>query len=538
MVIASPETIRRHGPEPRGILPLLMLLCCLLATASVQGQPLPLSQAMAPGEAGDASAEATAAPPAPTASIGPAPVVLADKPAEVRVGDTVVLSLRAEHAGRSAPLRARSANDALHDVLDAGDDDVRVDHAGGTAVIYVGGQQVIQLIPIDAELAGDPNLAIYADRIVARIRAALKTERTRSAVAGGIFGISLAVLFAVIAIFLLRRAWELADRAAAWLQARPEQVPALRLLSSELAGRDTVRSALALGVAFGRWIALLGLLYAWLIATFSLFESTRGVTEQLAGAVLNPLATLASRVAAAVPLLVILVFALLVLALLLRVVRLFFREVARGATVVGWLPRDLAAPIGTLAEIAVILLALVLVAPIITGNVEGAAPRIGLLGLAALALAAVPLGATAVVGLATLFGRWLAPGDWIEMGPRSGRVLRLGLLETRLRDAAGVELRIPHLARLLHPVRVHGRTPRISVSLPVERRLATPALAEHLAQALAPLGSDVVVQLVEVGETRATLELALSSTEADARSACLWAALDALETYRRESATS
>jgi len=522
MAIPSPETIRHRGsPLLPGILPLLALLCCLLATASAQGQPLPLSQAIAPGEAGDGAAAT------------PAPAI-ADKPAEVRVGDTVVFGLRAEHAGRSAALRARAANDALHDVLDGGDDEVRIDHVGDTAVIYVGGQQVIQLVPIDARLAGDPSLATYADRIAVRIRAALKAERTRSAVAGGIFGISLAVLFAVIAIFLLRRAWELADRAAAWLQANPGQVPALRLRSSELAGRDTVRGALALGVGFGRWIALLGLLYAWLIATFSLFESTRGVTGQLAGAVLNPLATLASRVAAAVPLLVILVFALLVLALLLRVVRLFFREVARGATVVGWLPRELAAPVGTLAEIAVVLLALVLVAPVITGNIEGAAPRIGLLGLAALALATVPLGATAMVGLATLFGRWLAPGDWVEIGPRSGRVVRLGLLETRLRDAAGAELRIPHLARLLHPVRMHGRTQRISIPLPVERRLATPALAERLAQALAPLGSDVVVQLAEVGETQATLELALGSTEPGARSACLWVALEVLEAYRRE----
>lgn len=511
-----PPAARRDRRLQRGVIALLA--CAVLATAAHAQTP-------------DATPQA--APPAVEAAAAPA-----TRPAEVRVGDTVVFSLRAEYAGRSAALRARAANDALHDVLGTRDEEVRIEHVGGAAAIYVGTHPVVQLVPADAALAGDASLAVHADRIAAEIRAALKAERTRSAVAGGIFGVSLAVLFAVLAVFLLRRAWQLCDRAADWLETRPEEVPALRLRAIELLGRATVRTALSLGVAVGRWIALLGLVYAWLIATFSLFEGTRSLTGQLTGALLSPLATLASRVAAAVPLLVILIFALLTLALLLRAVRLFFREVARGTTPVSWLPRDLAAPTGTLVEIALVVLALLLVAPVITGNTEGAAPRMGLLVLAALALATVPLAATAMVGIATLFGRWLSVGDCIEIGSCSGQVVRLGLLEMTLRDAAGSELRVPHLARLLHPLRRHGHMPRIVISLPVERELATPGLAARLARALAPLGSGEAVRLVEIGETQATLELAISSPADDARSACLWAALAELEAARRGRAAS
>lgn len=516
---------------------LLILLGSIALATAVSAQAPDAATQASPTPAAAAAESAPATTPAGAAAASP-PTVAAARPAEVRVGDTVVFALQAGHAGRSAALRARAANDALHEVLDAGDDEVRIAHAGGAAVIYVGARPVLQLVPADAALAGDASLEVHADRIAAQIRAALATEHTRSAVAGGIFGVSLAVLFAVLSVFLLRRAWQLGDRAADWLDTSAGQVPALRLGRIELFGRATVRTALSLGVAVGRWIALLGLVYAWLLATFSLFESTRSLTGQLTGALLNPLATLASRIVAAVPLLVILVFALLTLALLLRAVRLFFRDIARGTTVVGWLPRDLAAATGALTEIALIVLALVLVAPVITGNAEGAAPRMGLLGLAALALATVPLAATAIVGVATLFGRWLAVGDWVEMGACTGKVVRIGLLETTLRDAAGTELRIPHLARLLRPVCVHGPAPRIIVSLPVERGLATPALAARLAQVLAPLGSNPGVRLVEIGETRATLELAVTSSVADARSACLWAALAELEAVRRESAAS
>src|SRR5690606_27136557 len=98
--------------------------CAVLATAA---------HAQAP----DATPQA--APPAVEAAAAPA-----TRPAEVRVGDTVVFSLRAEYAGRSAALRARAANDALHDVLGTRDEEVRIEHVGGAAAIYVGTHPVVQ----------------------------------------------------------------------------------------------------------------------------------------------------------------------------------------------------------------------------------------------------------------------------------------------------------------------------------------------------------------------------------------------------------
>ena len=459
---------------------------------------------------------------------------VAARPAEVRVGDKVAFTLRAGRGATSAAMRARAANEALHEALGGAPAEVHVEHVGATAVVYVGERPIVQLGTEDAVLAGDSGVAVHADRVAAAIRAALEAERKRSVVAGTIFNVSLAVLFAVLALFLLRRAWQLGDRAVAWLEAHPEQVPALRLRRMELLHRGNVRTLLALGLAVGRWIVLFGLVYAWLIATFSLFEATRGFTEQLSGALLSPLATLTSRVAAAVPLLVLVFFALLLLALVLRAARLFFREVERGATRVSWLPRELAAATGVLAEVGLVIVALLLVAPVITGDDDGVGPRIALLLLGTVALASVPLVANAVLGTATLFGRRLAVGDWIEIGARTGRVARIGLLETTLRDGSGAELRVPHLARLLQPTRVHGRALQASATFVVERALATPALAARIERALGALGGGATVRLLEVRATHVTLEIALTASAADARSAALWAALAEVDAARRE----
>jgi len=161
-------------------------------------------------------------------------------------------------------------------------------------------------------------------------------------------------------------------------------------------------------------------------------------------------------------------------------------------------------------------------------------PRIALLFLGTLALASVPLVANAVLGTATLFGRRLTVGDWIEVGARAGRIARIGLLETTLREGSGAELRVPHLARLLQPTRVHGRTLQASATFVVERALATPALAARVERALGALGGGATVRLLEVRATHVTLEIALAASAADARSAALWAALAEVDAARRE----
>lgn len=513
-------------------------ICIAMLAASAWAQPAHAARsgvALAASAAAAASAQPRAAQDLPPAARGPASAAsAADKPAEVRVGDTLVFTLRAARSGLSAATRARAANAALREALRAQPAEVHVEQAEGYAVVYVGTRPVVQLTAQDALLAGDSGLGVHADRVAAEIGSALAAERSRSAVAGAIFNSSLAVLFAVLAVFLLRRAWQLAERAGRWLAAHPEQVPALHLRTIELLNPATVRTALRLALAAGRWIVLLGLAYAWLIATLSLFEATRGFTGELSGALLVPLATLAARSAAALPLAVVVALALAALALVLRAVRLFFGEVARGAARVAWLPQDLAAVTGVLVELALVIAALLLVAPVITGNDDGAAPRIGLLLLAAVALAAVPLAASAAVGAVTLFGRRLVLGDWVELGARSGRVLRLGLLDTTLRDGAGVETRVPHLAALWHATRVHGAAPRVTAALVVERALATREVAARLERALAALGREPAVQLVEVRATHATLVLGLTSAAADAHSACLFAALAELDRLRAE----
>jgi small-conductance mechanosensitive channel len=455
------------------------------------------------------------------------------------VGDAVVFVLAASFGGKSAEVRARDATKALRDVVAEGratPDEVRVETRDGVAVVYAGSVPVVQLGPLDAELSSDATLEVHADGVAASVRRTLRAEQKRSAVAETIFSVSLAVFFAVVTLFLLRKLREAARRADVWLEENPERVPAIRLRTIEVLHPAAVRSALALAVGVGRWVGQLGLVYAWLIAVLSLFEATRGLTEQMTGYLLSPLGSFTGRVATSLPVVVLVVIAGLALAILLRVVGLFFEGLAEGTTQVAWLPPDLARPTSALLRTGMVVLALVFVAPVITGDPDGALARSGLVALVALGIATVPLLATAAVGAGVVFGRRIRQGEWAEVGSRAGRIIDVSLFETILEDDEANEVRVPHLALLWHPTRLHGALPRVVVEVAVEPALASEETRLRLLDAAASVGADARVELVRLEMHEARFALAATTDDAEARSQLLLRANAELAAMRRAAA--
>jgi len=239
-----------------------------------------------------------------------------------------------------------------------------------------------------------------------------------------------------------------------------ERIPALRVGNVEVASRRVVSGALGLGLLVGSRIVQLVVLYLWVLFVLSLFAATREYGARLTGSVLRPAAAIVGRVGAALPMLVVAGLLALVVALLVRTLRLFFESVARGETHVRWISADLARPVGMLLRGAIVVLAVLFAAPIVTGGDTGALSRLGTVVLLALALGAVPLLASIAVGLPTVLGRTLQPGEMVELGGRRGQVQAVTLLEIHLQDAEGGELHIPHLVAFLHPRRALGAMAR------------------------------------------------------------------------------
>lgn len=508
------------------------------ASASVglpdAGSPLEVDAEAPPPEPVPAAVSASAAPSAPPAPPPtPAPSASAAVPsgpgAAVKLGDATVIVLRAALGAKSAEQRAREATQALKRAFDTETtNDVKVTRRGEIATLILGQTPILDLGERDAEIAGASSLDVHAAAQASALRAALASERQRSAIAKSVFSVSLVVFLGLIAFYLLRKVGEFAGRMQVWIENRSDRELSIQIQRIEVVRPAMIRSSAVLALSLGKWLAQIGIAYAWLVVVLSMFEATRNYTQRLTGFVVAPLSQLMQRLAGALPLLVVALIAAFAVLVLVRFVGLFFGTVARGETPLAWLPPDLAPPTSVLLRVAIVISALVFLAPIVTGDNEGALSRAGVVALVAIGLSSTPLLATALLGTVVLYGRRLRIGEFAELGGRLGRIVDIGLLEVRLETPDQVELRVPHLFCITRPSRHLGIAPRISIDVYVSPSAALSDARLVLTEAAGRIGREPKVEILSVDAAAAHFRVSATCDSLDVRTQFYVAAVEAL----------
>jgi small-conductance mechanosensitive channel len=504
----------------------VLLLWCRLGLAHDAGAPdadasaaraAPPAASVAPPEPASA-APAPAQPPPPATETKPQavpsvpaqePLALPEEPAKIH--DTVVFVLRHPHGKKSAADRAGAASEALTRAVETqGTEDVRVVPQGDAVVVYAGTIPIVEIYPDDVEGSGYSTEDTHAAAIAAHVHDAVVSEKKRSAIAGTVFSFSLLVFVGLVAFYVLRKIGEFFDRARKWTLDNPDRITGIRVQSQEVVGPTALRGGALVTLIVGRFVAQAGVLYLWLVFALSLFQTTRPYTEKLTGFVVTPLSDLAARIAASLPLAVMAAVSGVTVYVLLRFVQLFFEGVARRQTVIPWLPPDLAGPTSVLVRIGIVVAALVLVAPLLTGDSNGALSRAGAVVLLSIGISTTPLVASIAVGVVVVFGRRIRVGEHAEVGGRSGRVVAVGLIDVRLRDRDGCEVRVPHLLTLVRPTRVLGVRPRVAVEVIVAPDSAPAHVRQVLLDAVATLGESPNVELTGLDADAAAYRVVLS----------------------------
>ncbi len=279
-----------------------------------------------------------------------------------------------------------------------------------------------------------------------------------------------------------------------------------------------LRGAVIVGIDASKWLLRCGVAYVWLLFALSLFEATRAYSAHLTGLVLAPLSGIVGRIAATMPILVIGAVALLALLLLLRFVALIFEGVARGEPPLLWLPPDLAGPTSILVRIAIVLVAASVATPLVTGSDEGPLARGTMVALGAIALSLTPIVASAGVGVAVLWSRRVKVGEFVEMGGRTGVVRAVELLAVCLEDSQGCKVLVPHIASLLHPVRLLGREPPVVVDVSVASTASVDTVTELLRRVAEGAGAAGRVELLRLDADEARYRVTVLSASVTARS--------------------
>jgi small-conductance mechanosensitive channel len=464
---------------------------------------------------------ASIAAPPPSASAAP-PEGAKPPAASAKIHDTVVFPLWVAQGGKTVEERVHAAGEAMERAVEtSGAEDVRVVVQGDTRVVYAGSIPIVVLYPEDAASAGYDSPETHAAAVAGRVRDAVRSEKKRSAIAGAVFSFSLLVFVGLVAFYVLQKIGEFFERARQWMLDNPDRITGIRIQSQEVVGPTALRGGALVTLIVGRFVAQIGVVYLWLVFALSLFESTRPYTQKLTGFVVTPLSDLTGRLAAWLPLAVVAVVSSVAVYVLLRFVQLFFEGIARRQTVIPWLPPDLAAPTSVLVRVGVVVFAIVFAAPIVTGDSEGTLARAGAIAVLALALSSTPLVASVIVGMLVVYGRRVRVGQHASIGRHSGRVVGVGLVDVRLVDADGCDVRVPHLLALVHPTTIAGVRPRVGVDIAVSPTLPPKDVQAVLLEAASVEGDRASVELSffdsEAAIYRVTVSVATDRTSGDVR---------------------
>jgi small-conductance mechanosensitive channel len=133
--------------------------------------------------------------------------------------------------------------------------------------------------------------------------------------------------------------------------------------------------------------------------------------------------------------------------------------------------------------------------------------RAGFVVLGALGLALVPLFASMTVGFSTVFWRRLHVGDFVSFDGRQGRVASINLLEVRVHDGEGSELRIPHLLTLVRPLRVLGPYPLATFEVVVDPKASQDRVRKVMVASGASKHGEPRVRLLFIDQDGAHYEI-------------------------------
>ena len=455
--------------------------------------------------------------------------------AQVRVHDHVALQLAASDGSRSAASRAAEASKVLTALVDGDQPGAMLVEVGPKwARLRFGDREVLRLVPADAELAGAATLGQYATRVQAELTDFLATERQRARLQNGVLRSSLVVFFAVLGYLLLCLFLSAVRTLEHRLVRDQSGLPA----DLQRLARGPWRNLAMVGLVVARLIGALAAGFAVLIASFSLFDSTRVWRDRLAAGAAEPFSAFLRRLSGALPNLLLLVLLGVVLRYGWHTVSHAFERAAAAPADEGGLAPDRVKPYRLLARAALVLFALMIL-PFVLGDRGGLLTSIGLVVAAACALASLPLVATVAIGTWALWTRQYRVGEWLRVRlagghELSGEVVAIDFTHLRLVPEKGGDIRVPHLSLLFAPV-VHLPAARpLTVELPVARDRLSPAAALRLLELAAGavarehgLATSVVVRLVEVTERAARFSVALPGAPDSLRNELLLALLDA-----------
>jgi small-conductance mechanosensitive channel len=371
----------------------------------------------------------------------------APEPAELRIANRPIVTLRAESYGRPPGDRVTSIQSTVPSLVARGGP-LAVTTVGtpeGVAVL-VDGSLLFRVLngDVDAELGETPqSVAAAAVRNVERALAEMREARDARAMGPAVLHSLAATLMAIVLLWLLWRAYRLlASRLRGAVHRHAERL--MPHWGRPIVGPTGIERILMAPVRVVAWLVAFLVLYEWLAYVLGRFPYTRPWGEALFANLAEGVGELVRGIASALPGLFFVAVIFYLTRVVARAVRLFFSGVEEGRIHVGWVDEATARPTSQLVVAVVWLFGFVAAYPYIPGSESEAFRGIGVFVGLMLSIGSSGIVNQAVSGLMLMYTRALRPGEFVQIGETEGIVRSVGFVNTRIETLRHEEISIPN----------------------------------------------------------------------------------------------
>jgi small-conductance mechanosensitive channel len=321
---------------------------------------------------------------------------------------------------------------------------LRVVEADGLAWVMAGARPVVAITEADARLEQIARAELAVAHL-ARVRQAIvdyREARRPEALRRGVrdataaAGVFLLVAGAVVAI-------------ARWLRRLLERWARTRMASMGIESLAVMRVERVMG-AIGQvlhlvtGIVLVVLTFEFLSFALGQFPNTRGLSNRLFDVILEPLTALGQAAVAQLPNLAVLAVLFFVFRVVLRVLRLVFDAVERGAIRPSGFEPEWAGPTYNIVRLVMIAFGVVVAYPYLPGSESAAFKGVSLFVGVLFSLGSTSAVADLIAGYLLIYRREFKVGDRIQIGDVIGDVTESRVQVTRLRSLKNEEVVLPN----------------------------------------------------------------------------------------------
>jgi small-conductance mechanosensitive channel len=326
--------------------------------------------------------------------------------------------------------------------------DLEVKDLGTHFAIVAGPREVVNVYDADARIeqlrARELALA-HLERIGPAIEAYRKARDPRVLLRNALYAVGATIVLALLVVIVVLAARRLGAAVGRWA---PRRIRAVEARSFRMLTADQMLRTLRAGVTGLRSAVIVALILVYLHVVLRLFPWTRGLADDLLELVVNPLATIGLGLVAHIPNLIFLFVLAVLVRLGLRVLRMFFGAVARGAITFNSFDAEWAWPTYKIVRFAIIALAVVVAYPYVPGSQTDAFKGITLFVGLVFSLGSSSVIANTIAGYSMMYRRAFRVGDRIKFGDLIGDVTEIRPQVTHLRTLKNEDVTVPNSAIL------------------------------------------------------------------------------------------